>query len=151
MLTGKCSCGAARLTLADLPVYRMFCHCDTCREAYRTPNYSDFVIVKTSDIKVETSEAIRFKAARRRFALQQGHCSACGDLVISHLTHLPGVKVSNVPTKLLEFAEDRIIPLQHIHYHRRIGDVADDLPKVSGGLRSNIACLRPYLRVALGR
>ncbi|MEY1554754.1 GFA family protein [Yoonia sp. R2331] len=138
------------LTLAQAPRHRMFCHCGICQTVYRRA-YSDFTISPWAHVSDANWDMIAFKRHKARFAVRRGTCKKCGDPVLAQLNYLPGINLALIPARVLDGVEDRLIPLQHVYYKSRVDDVADDLPKYEGALRSNIACLKPFFAAQMGR
>lgn len=150
MLKGSCQCGTSHLTLSTAPRQRMFCHCRICQSVYGLP-YSDFTVNRTRNVESLTRETLEFKKHRKHFSFSRGTCRECGQPVVAFLDYLPGISLALIPSRVLEGVEDRLTPIQHLYYNRRVDDVHDDLPKVSGGIRSTLACVGPFLKVAMGR
>lgn len=82
----------------------------------------------------------RFSVNGRSLARFICHCRICQTLY-----QAPFVRLAFVPTRNLKGATNLPAPTIHIFYHRRVADVQDPLPKVSGYWRSELAVSRLVL------
>ena len=139
----KCECGASELTLTQTPRARFFCHCLTCQEVYGLP-FADVVILRHSSVTLEKESQIEYKKFSK--ALDRGVCKGCNRPVVSLLTMAPFLKLAFVPTASLPSSVEKPKSDAHIYYHRCSAPVDDDIPKVSGPIKSNLKVLPAMLR-----
>ena len=96
-------------------------------------------------ITLRVGHQIEFKRYRPPPAARRGHCRSCSAPVVEFLRLAPFVQLAFVPSKLFPDQGALPPPALHIFYHRRLGDIADDLPKVSGYWASELAVMKRVL------
>lgn len=139
-----CPCGASRFEVSGAPLLRLLCHCTVCQAFYRGP-YGDAVAFWAPSITVRTPDQIDFKRYRPPPAARRGRCKSCGVPTVEFLRLAPFVRLAFVPS--MRFPDQAALPAPafHIFYHRRLADAGDDLPKISGYWRSELAVLARVL------
>lgn len=125
------------------------CHCTICQAVYKRP-YADVVALWASDVSLPEGHGIAFRKYRLPPALNRGTCRSCGAPVVGFLTLAPFLRLAFIPSRNFPASTDFPKPGLHLFYNRRIADVADDLPKYSGYLRSEWAATR-YILATLMR
>ncbi|WP_298422882.1 GFA family protein [Rhodoblastus sp.] len=130
-LTYSCRCGSSRVAVDGEPIGRFICHCLICQAVYKKP-FADVTVFDARAVSPIEPHSILFKKYRRPPAVDRGLCSNCGDPVVGFLSAPPLPRRAFVPSKYLEAEPLARAPLRHIFYHRRVRDVADDIPKISG-------------------
>jgi hypothetical protein len=102
------------------------------------------------DVVVTAGAPLRFRRHRLPPALDRGVCASCADPVVGYLRIAPFVRLAFVPAR--SFASKSGLPRKsaHVFYHRRVRDVRDDLPKISGYWASELAVARLVLAGMLG-
>jgi hypothetical protein len=133
-----------RFEVTGVPLTRFYCHCLICQSVYREP-FADVTAWWGNDVDLPGTHPIQFKRYRPPPALRRGLCSACGQPAIGLLTLLPFVTLAFIPAR--NFTDQGALPpvTAHIFYHRRIRDMADDVPKYSGYWASELAVTRAVL------
>jgi hypothetical protein len=133
-----CPCGASRFTVVGYPIARLLCHCTICQSLYRQ-THADVTVFWAGAVTLQADHRISFKRYRLPPALRRGTCPTCGAPVFGYLRLAPFVQLAFVPSR--NFSRPSVLPAAsaHIFYHRRVEDVVDGLPKVSGYWRSEWA------------
>ena len=134
---GQCQCGDTRFSIKDKPIIRLFCHCKICQEFNSAP-YGDVAIFLSKDVVLQENSKVDYKKYKMPPAVQRGKCSSCHKPAIEYLKlplmpELTIIPSANIPTG--DFLPD---PSMHIFYHRRINDMNDELPKISGFIKSQV-------------
>lgn len=131
----QCECGACKLTLSHAPKGRFFCHCKICQKVYKKP-YSDVSVMDAQSVIIAEGSPIEYSSYWS--GLKRGTCKKCGQPVVALLTQFPLLKIAFVPTNTI--GESVRVPdsQAHIFYHRRVNDMGDNLPKVSGFIQSEL-------------
>ena len=139
-----CTCGASKFAVDGKPIGRFLCHCSICQSLYKQP-YADVTVFWAGSIKQTEPSDLVFKRYRLPPAVRRGTCPACGAPVLGYLRLAPFVQLGFVASRNFSDAAALPAPSTHIFYHRRVADVADALPKVSGYWPSEIAVIRLVL------
>ena len=137
-MTFSCPCRAAQFTVQARPLTRFICHCQICQSVYKAP-FADVTAFMGSALSVSTPDKVTFKRFRAPPAVNRGLCTECGAPVVGFLRLAPFFKLGFVPTRNLAGLSGTPEPKLHIFYHRRVADVPDTLPKVSGYWASEFA------------
>jgi hypothetical protein len=145
-----CSCGKARLVVKGPFLGRIKCHCFICQSANRAA-FADSTILMARHVPLTRIEHVRFETRKRHLAAQRGFCRSCGCFVLAQMTVLPFLSLAFVPAARYPDSVELPEPVLHVFYESRIADVADELPKHSGKLPSQLAVLRMILREWMGR
>ena len=145
-----CLCGASRFTVAGNPIGRFFCHCKICQKVYRKP-FADVTCFWASSVDVPANQPIEFRRYRPPPALRRGVCEKCGNPVIGFLRFVPGLVLAFVPSQNCPRPAELPTPDRHIFYDRRVADVSDNVPKVSGYWASEAHVTRTVLAGLVGR
>jgi hypothetical protein len=145
-----CLCGASRFTVAGPPIRRFFCHCTICQRAYRKP-FADVTYFSAPSVTLPANQPVEFRRHRAPPALRRGRCAKCGNPVVSLLGFPRGLAVAFVPSQNFPEAAELPAPDAHIFYDRRVGDIADAVPKVSGYWASEVHVTRSLLGSLFGR
>ncbi|MDC0743576.1 GFA family protein [Polyangium mundeleinium] len=132
-----CECGACQFEVGAAPAVRFFCHCTIC-QAYNGKPFADVTVLRAKHVEVNDWSQIAFKKYRPPPNINRGLCKTCGKPAIEYVGFGPA-KIIFVPS--INFKRQELLPppVMHIFYHRRLNDAADDLPKYSGYLRSQMA------------
>lgn len=143
-LVCTCACNATRFEVVGNPLARFYCHCRICQSLYRQP-FADVTAWWGNGVTLPRSHNVRFKRYRPPPALRRGTCFACGQPAVGLVAVLPFVKLAFIPA--MNFSDQSVLPAAaaHIFYHRRVRDVADDLPKHTGYWASELAVARLIL------
>ncbi len=134
---GQCQCGDTTFTIKNKPIIRLLCHCNICQEFNHAP-YGDVAIFLSKDVEMKKHNKVHYKKYKMPPAIQRGKCTTCDKPAVEmiKLPMLPGFTIipsANIPTG--DFLPD---PSMHIFYHRRVNDINDNLPKISGFLKSQV-------------
>jgi hypothetical protein len=146
--TGSCKCGKTRFFVNGEPVLRFFCHCIICQNVSQQ-SFVDVTVFRAGAVTLAESGDVRFKRYRPPPALARGICGACGMPVIGLLRLAPFAKFVFVPAQNLPVETQLPQPMGHIFYHRRVRDVPDELPKISGYWPSELIVIRRILSGAI--
>jgi hypothetical protein len=129
---------------------RFLCHCTICQDVYKQP-YSDVTVFHARAIALAENSALNYKRLRPPPAIDRGLCPACGSPVVAFMAFGPMKIFGFVPTRNLERPAELPNASLHIFYHRRVADIADAIPKVSGYWPSELAVTRMALAGAFRR
>lgn len=144
VLHGACECGRCRFEVGTAPKVRFFCHCTICQD-YNAKPFADVTVVRLRDVAMAEGAEIVFKTYRRRPNHKRGHCESCGKPVLEKTWDGP-LGLALIPSRNLAPAARLPAPQMHLFYDHRIRDAADDLPKHTGYLPSELAACRLLLR-----
>jgi hypothetical protein len=133
-----CPCNAAQFTVTGTPIARFYCHCQICQAVYRQP-FADVTAWWSGSVVLPSETTVQFKHYRPPPALRRGTCPSCGLPVVGFLRLAPFVRLAFVPAQNIRDRKTLPAPATHIFYHRRVKDIEDDLPKVSGYWSSELA------------
>ena len=108
-----------------------------CQEFNHAP-YGDVAIFLSKDVVLKDHSKVQYKKYKMPPAVQRGKCTSCDKpavemLKLPMLPELTIIPSANIPTG--DFLPD---PSMHIFYHRRINDMHDELPKISGFIKSQV-------------
>lgn len=145
-----CPCGASRFAVHGGPIGRFFCHCTICRKAYGKP-FADVTYFRAASVTLPNSPAIEFRRHRPPPAMRRGTCAKCGNPVVNLLGFPRSLALAFVPSQNFPQATELPAPDAHIFYDRRVSDVADAIPKVSGYWASEAHVTRSLLAGLFGR
>lgn len=150
-IEGSCECGAVRIEAKRVPAVRFNCHCTTCQQIYGAP-FADIAALWSHQVRVvEGASHLDYKRYRRfPTSVKRGFCQSCDRPVVGHLT-VPPSFITFCPVAV--FGDSVALPESagHIFYQSRVTDVDDELPKVSGFWRSELAATSWMLPRLLGR
>lgn len=140
----SCPCGKQNFEVMGKPVMRFICHCKICQKVYRKP-FADIVAVKSSQVVKPLNDGILFAKHRSYPNVNRGVCEACNNPVVGFMPVAPMFGLSFIPAA--NFADQSALPaaMMHTFYDRRVNDVADSLPKVSGYWSSQWAVTRDFM------
>jgi hypothetical protein len=94
---------------------------------------------------------VTFKRYRAPPALRRGTCRSCGLPVLGTLWLAPFVELAFVPARNIKARDSLPDASMHVFYHRRVKDIDDVLPKVSGYWPSELAVTRMVMGGLVGR
>ena len=139
-----CLCGASRFTVQGDPIGRFFCHCTICQKAYGKP-FADVTHFRAVSVALPDNQPVEFRRHRGPPALRRGACAKCGNPVVGFLGFPRAMALAFVPSQ--NFPRSAGLPAAgaHIFYDRRVADIEDDLPKVSGYWASEVYVTRSLL------
>jgi hypothetical protein len=139
----SCPCGATRFAVKGELIGRFFCHCTICQAVYRKP-FADATIFWGRAIALPDKSAIEFRRYRPPPSLNRGVCPHCRNPVVAFMAYSP-LSVGFVPARNFEDPTDLPTPDCHIFYERRVADVDDSIPKISGYWSSEAYVTRKIL------
>lgn len=145
-----CTCGAGHVEFSGSPVLRFKCHCTICQSVYGKP-FADIVALRSNQVARPVSPVLRFRRHRLPPAVSRGTCPSCNKLVVGFLPLAPFFGLAFVPAE--NFLKSVNLPEAELHsfYDRRVADVDDELPKISGYWRSQWAVSRRFLGALMRR
>jgi hypothetical protein len=123
---------------------RIVCHCTICQEFNGAP-YADVVAFRGGAISTPAAFPVTFKKYRPPPNVSRGLCQKCGKPVVEFLALAPYFKISFVPSTNFQDIQKLPAPGAHIFYHRRVKDLEDSVPKISGYWPSELAVGRLIL------
>jgi hypothetical protein len=145
-----CACGESRFEIDGTPLTRFVCHCTIC-QSYTGGAYSDVTTFWAGAVSIPAEFPVTFKKYRPPPNVSRGLCQRCGNPVVEFMTLAPFVRVSFVPTRNIPDAQKLPPPSAHIFYHRRVKDIEDSVPKITGYWSSELAVTRQILAGLLRR
>jgi hypothetical protein len=133
----SCSCEAIQVTTHSTALLRIACHCTTCQQ-FNDADFADICIFLTKDIEINQPSLVDYKTYTTPPAVHRGKCIQCNSPALEYLefkrlpnlTMLPSANSSH-PQSLPELSG-------HIFYHRRVADIHDTKPKISGLMKSQL-------------
>ena len=137
----SCPCNTAKFTVTGTPIARFYRHCRICQSLYRRP-FVDVTVWWGRQVVPPAESTVAFKRYRAPPALRRGMCRSCGLPVLGTLWLAPFVKVVFVPARNIKARDTLPAASVHVFYDRRVKDIDDDLPKVSGYWPSELAVTR---------
>jgi len=144
-----CLCGASRFNIHGNPIGRFFCHCTICRKVYGKP-FADVTYFWAESVTLPDNRTIEFHRHRSPPAMRRGTCTKCGNPVLSLLGFPRRLALAFVPSQNFPEAAEMPTAGAHIFYDRRVGDIADAVPKVSGYWASEAYVTRSLLAGLFG-
>ena len=145
-----CLCGASRFTVHGDPIGRFFCHCTICQKAYGKP-FADVTYFWAVSVTLPDNQPIAFGRHRPPPAIRRGACAKCGNPLVSLLGFPRNMALAFVPSQNFPRAAELPAPDRHIFYDRRVADIADSVPKLSGYWASEAYVTRSILAGLFGR
>jgi hypothetical protein len=139
-----CPCGASRFAIHGRPIGRFFCHCTICQRVYRKP-FADATSFWAQSVSLSADQPVEFRRYRPPPALRRGICAKCGNPVVGFLRLVPGLTAAFVPAQNFARPDELPAPDRHIFYDRRVADVPDSVPKLSGYWASEAYVTRSLL------
>lgn len=142
--SGGCQCGQVRYAIKGLPLFRAYCHCQTC-QAYNQADYGDVVVMRSKHVSLSGAEHIDFQFHQSPPIVKRGRCADCDGVTVetADLPLLPELTI--IPAQTLDQLTGMPDPAFHMYYNRRVADADDGLAKHSGNLRSQLAFGRALL------
>jgi hypothetical protein len=140
----SCLCGGSRFRVAGTPIGRFFCHCTICQRAYGKP-FADVTYFWARSVALPDNRAIEFRRRRAPPAMRRGTCATCGNPVVNLLGFPRSLAVAFVASQNFPRPAELPAPGAHIFYDRRVADIADNVPKVSGYWASEAYVTRSIL------
>jgi hypothetical protein len=127
----SCACGHGYVEVSGSPVLRFKCHCTICQSVYGKP-FADIVALRSNQVARPVSPVLQFRRHRLPPAVSRGTCSSCNKPVVGFLPLAPFFGLAFVPAE--NFPASVTLPEAALHtfYDRRVADVHDELPKISG-------------------
>lgn len=145
-----CLCGASRFTVDGNPIGRFFCHCTICQKVYGKP-FADVAYFRGDAVAPPVGQPVEFRRYRSPPALRRGTCAKCGNPVVGFLAIVPGLTVAFVPSQNFPRPAELPAPDRHIFYHRRVAEIPDQVPKLSGYWPSQAYVTRSILADLFGQ
>jgi hypothetical protein len=138
----SCSCHAAHRALPSAESRSdLYCHCTIC-QAFNGRPFADVTAFPARAIALPEESAVTFRRYRPPPSFERGSCPACGGPVVEVMTLGPLKTCAFAPSQNFERTSEPPKPSVHIFYHRRVADVIDSLPKVTGYWASQMAVSR---------
>lgn len=131
IVQSSCLCAERWVEVSGQPVLRFKCHCKSCQKVYGQPA-ADIVVVKSSQIRKPVDPLIQFARHRLPPSIRRGVCPACLKPVVAFLPLAPFFGLAFLPAD--NFPKNVVLPEPdfHLFYDRRVADIDDPLPKLSG-------------------
>jgi hypothetical protein len=83
--------------------------------------------------------------------MRRGTCAKCGNPVVNLLGFVPRLALAFVPSQNFPRPAELPAPDRHIFYDRRVADIADSVPKLSGYWASEAYVTQSILAGLFGR
>ena len=125
-----CPCGESHFSVSADPIGRFFCHCTICQKVYGKP-FADATFFWARSITLPEKHDIEFRRYRPPPALNRAICRRCRNPAVGFMAAGP-LTVGFVPSQNFENPAELPAPGRHIFYDRRVADVSDSIPKISG-------------------
>lgn len=140
----QCQCGKTKFTIQGEPIARIACHCTICQE-FNNAAFADITIFLSKDIILENLKTVSLRKYNPPPAVQRGICIECGKPAIEFLDLPFFPSLTIIPSQLIPYGP--LLPKlsAHIFYHRRVADIEDSLPKISGSIKSQLALSKKLL------
>lgn len=138
-----CPCGASRFAVAGEPIGRFFCHCTICQKVYGKP-FADVTYFWAESVTLAANQPVEFRRCRAPPAMRRGTCAKCGNPVVN-LLGMAALTLAFVPSQNFPLPAELPAPDRHIFYDRRVADIADSVPKLSGYWASQAHVTRSIL------
>ena len=140
-----CECNSSELDHLPPPLFRLVCHCKTCRSFYGTPfnDECNFLLKDCSSIRLDNIELKGHQQGNS--PIKRGKCKSCGKISHSTVKFGPFAEFLIIPTeriKNMPLPE----PFAHIYYNSRVRDVESNVKKVGGHLLSQLYILARVLK-----
>lgn len=133
--TCLCRCAQSSIEVAGNPLLRFVCHCDICKSVYGS-SFADVTVLLARQVTLPAASPIQFRRYRRPPALRRGTCTNCGAPAVGFLRLAPWVQLAFIPSMNFPLPNGLPPASAHVFYDRRMCDVSDSKPKVSGYWRS---------------
>tara|TARA_R110001592_G_scaffold68269_3_gene209133 strand:- start:10911 stop:11393 length:483 start_codon:yes stop_codon:yes gene_type:complete len=140
----QCQCGITKFTIIGEPIVRIACHCKICQEFNKAP-FADITIFLSKDVILEDIQTVSLRKYKSPPAVQRGKCIECDKPVIEFLDLPLFPSLTIIPSEHIPYGP--LLPKlsAHIFYHRRVADIDDALPKISGSIKSQLALSKKLL------
>jgi hypothetical protein len=140
----QCECGTTKFTIIGEPIVRIACHCKICQE-FNKAAYADITIFLSKDVILEDIKTVSLRKYKSPPAVKRGTCIDCGKPAIEFLDLPLFPSLTIIPSQLIPYGP--LLPKlsAHIFYHRRVADIEDELPKISGSVKSQLALSKKLL------
>lgn len=142
---GGCVCGSVQYTTNGAPLFRAFCHCETC-QAYNQADYADILVMRSGSVALEPETSIDFQFHQWPPVVSRGKCADCGGVAVEKISLPLFPKLIVIPAQTLRSQERAPAPAFHMFCHRRVSEIEDNLPRHSGYLSSQWAFTSAVLR-----
>lgn len=136
-VTGRCTCGEVQFQSERGPLFRAICHCSICR-SFHGRDFGDFLVIPAKGFAQAPGGEVDYKVYKQPPLLKRGKCRKCDAPVLETLTFPPFPKMMLIPSRWIAEQEALPAPSFHMFYNNRVADAADDLPKCSGYLPSQV-------------
>jgi hypothetical protein len=140
----QCQCGSTKFTIQGEAIARIACHCQICQEFNKAP-FADITIFLSKDVTLQDEKTVSLRKYKSPPAVQRGTCIKCGKPAIEFLDLPLFPSLTIIPSQLIPYGP--LLPKlsAHIFYHRRVADIEDSLPKISGAIKSQLALSKKLL------
>lgn len=133
----ECQCGKTKVIIKGKPIIRMVCHCQTCQE-FNKANFGDVTLFLAKNIELSDDKSVSFKAYQSPPTVQRGKCVHCETPTIEQIKLPLGASITIIPSRLIPKGPSLPKVSGHIFYHRKVNDVNDSIPKISGFVKSQL-------------
>ncbi len=142
---GGCVCGSVQYTTNGAPLFRAFCHCETC-QAYNQADYADILVMRSGSVALEPETSIDFQFHQWPPVVRRGKCADCGGVAVEKISLPLFPKLIVIPAQTLRSQERAPAPAFHMFCHRRVTEIEDSLTRHTGYLSSQWAFASAVLR-----
>mmetsp|Transcript_13628 Transcript_13628/g.38720 ORF Transcript_13628/g.38720 Transcript_13628/m.38720 type:complete len:150 (+) Transcript_13628:49-498(+) len=128
-LVSTCVCGDVSFNIKGnaVPLWSVYCHCESCRKSHSAPFVSDCGFKAEDvifDLENPPEDCMSFKASDK--GPTRWFCDSCGTRV---LIDVPSVKAVCVFPAITPGLAEKFPPTGHIHYQEKVISIKDGLPK----------------------
>lgn len=134
----SCECKLNSFEVTRAPRFRVICHCTICQNFNLAP-YGDTALYSTSMIQLPQLDKIEFRSYKSVLSISRGKCMNCKSPFVEIFESLLMPSLIMIPCSAVDDKSTLPKPIAHIFYDCRCAEVADDLPKYSGYLASQLA------------
>ncbi|QBY02591.1 GFA family protein [Rhodophyticola sp. CCM32] len=137
-MTGRCYCGAVKITAQHLPQTISYCHCIDCRRITGTP-VAAFAAFSEDDLCLTPDQG---PAVSHTPGVERWFCRDCGSPLAARFDYLPGQVY--VPIGLLDQAAE-FEPQLHSHADACLPwlHIDDTAPRHHGSSRNSLQAAKP--------
>lgn len=133
-----CSCIESEIEKLPDPLFRLVCHCETCRRYTGSDSFDECTFL-LKDCAHLSLDKVEFNSYQSGFSpMKRGTCKTCGKLSYSTIRVWPFPAFIMVPSQVIR-RHNLPKPFAHLYYKSRVHDSNDFIKKINGHLLSQLA------------
>lgn len=145
-----CSCTKDEIENLNEPLFRLICHCSTCR-SYTGADFFDECTFLLKDSESLSLDKVDFKTYQSGFSpMKRGRCNECGKVSYSTIRVWPFPKFVMLPTAAIRNKNIKK-PFAHLYYKSRVIDIDDSVRKINSHFVSQLFIQFNIIRSLLAR